>query len=146
MEAWLMASLVDELNDLVKETRAGFEAAQAIAEETEIDDPDIESGLEDIMDGERWSSSGLYHRITQLDGTPNLLTTDLAELISDKNDLLDKLSMLCRHEENVTKQTKTVLSRDDLDDATRQLLTEMRELHSRNAHWCRKIMAEWKPG
>jgi len=140
-----VASLVDDLNDLLARARAGCEAARLLAHEIERSDPDIDRGLEDIIDIERWSSSGLYHRITQLDGTPSLAVNTFPDRVAAKTDLRERLKMLCNEQEAVARQAKHVLLRDDLDQATRDLLTEFREVHLRNAAWCSRIMRQWEP-
>ncbi len=140
-----MASLVDDLNELIESTRAVFEAAEAVADDIKCLDPDIEEGLEDIMDTERWSSSGLYHRINQLKGTANLLVGDFPGQVADVQELSEKIRMICRQEENIAHRAREILSRDDLDETTRELITELRRLHRRNAEWCREILTQWQP-
>jgi iron uptake system EfeUOB component EfeO/EfeM len=139
-----MASLVDDLNNLIEKTRAGFEAAEQLAAEIKDCDPDIETRLEDIADAERWSSSGLYHRITQLDGTPNLLVSDFPSRIATKEALQDKIKMLEHQQEQIAREAKHILNRDDLNEPTQELLTEIRNLHMRNANWCKQILEQWK--
>lgn len=140
-----MASLIDDLNSLLIQTRSGLEAAEAAANGIECSDPDIESGLEDIIESERWSSSGLYHRITQLNGTPTLLTSDFASQVDAAGELKDKLKLICKDQRSTTKMARGILDRDDLDDPTKQLLTEIHSLHKNNATWCKSVIKEFEP-
>ena len=140
-----MASLVDDLNGLLMRSRAGYEAARLTADEIEETDPDIELGLEDIVDAERWSSSGLYHRITQLGGTPNLDVGDFPSRVAEKEDLRERIKMLCREQESAARLIKSVLNRNDLDQPTRDLLLEIRALYLRNANWCKRTIRQWEP-
>jgi hypothetical protein len=141
-----MESLIDDLNDLLIKTRSGLEAAKAVADEIKECDPDIVRGLEDIVETERWSSSGLYHRITQLKGTPTLLTTDFASRVTDKDELQDRLKMICDEQRAIARQAKSLLSRSDLDEPTKESLEEVRDMHSRNVEWCKTTLKEWEPG
>lgn len=132
-----MASLIDDLNELLINTRSVLEAAQSVADEIESSDPDLEMGLEDIIERERWSYSGLYHRTTQLNGTPTLLITDLASQVADADDLHQKFHLIYENLLTTARKAQSVLERDDLDEATIELLTEIHSLHKKNAVWCR---------
>lgn len=140
-----MAALVDDLNDLLEHTRGIFEAVEMLADEIEATDPDIERGLQDILDAERWTASGLYHRITQLHGTPNLRTTDFPSRLSSTEGLDRKLKAISRKQESLAREARAVFLRDDVDAPTKALLDEMRALHLRNADWCKTILQEWEP-
>jgi len=124
-----MASLIQDLNELLVKTRTAHEAIRAVIDEYSETDTDIVDGLEDIADAERWSSSGLYHRITQLDGTPTLLNSDLTARISEIDSLPDKLSVICEEHQDIARLAIDVLARDDLDEPTRELVTEISNLH-----------------
>lgn len=140
-----MAALVDYLNSLLTKVRGIQEAARGIADEFDISDPDIGGGLEDIIDAERWSSSGLYHRISQLGGTPTLESANSESRVAIKEALHDKLKILCDLHKSVTKDVKYILKNNGLDQDTIELLDEIRSTHERNETWCKTIIAEWEP-
>ncbi len=135
-------SLVAELNGLLSKTRGALEATQIMAEEIHRLDPDMDSGLEDIIDNERWSSSGLYHRISQLDGTPNIETSDFAAEIGDKDDINARINFLCSYQQMVVHDIRRIMGQGDIDETTWQLLTEMRDIHHANARWCERVLAK----
>lgn len=137
-----MTTLINDLNYLLERTRAVFEAARIVADQVEESDPDIEAWLQDVSDEERWSSSGLYHRITQLDGTPGLIVTEFVSRVEDEDNLQGKIRLLCREHKSIARQAKTLASRDDIDKPTRELLLEMHGLHQRNTDLCCQILAE----
>lgn len=140
-----MAAIIDDLNDLLEKTRGNYEAVKSVADEIEMSDPDIEDGLRDIIEAERWSASGLYHRITQLHSTPTLRVADLSSRIAVIESLDGRLNAIRRYQESMARQVKSLLSRDDLDEATRAFLEEMRSLHSRGADWCKTVLKSWEP-
>ncbi|MBI2844363.1 MAG: hypothetical protein HYX78_13260 [Armatimonadetes bacterium] len=141
-----MASLINELNDLLERTRSSVEAARLVAEEIVVTDPDIERGIEDIVDGDRWSSSGLYHRITQLGGTPTLLSDGFSSRVATKENLLDKLKAFCNNQKAIARLAGSIMSRHELDEPTRELLDEIKRLHAQNARRCEQMMHEWDVG
>lgn len=140
-----MADILDDLNDLLEKTRGSYEAVKSVADEIELSDPDIEDGLREIIEAERWSASGLYHRITQLDGTPTLRVVDLASRIAAIKGLDGRIDAIRRYQESMVRQVKSILSRHELDEATQSFLEEMRNLHTRGADWCKTVLKAWEP-
>lgn len=138
-------ALVADLNDLLKDIRGALEAAQAVAKETKELDPDIERGLEDVIEGERWSSSGLYHRITQSGGTPTLLESAFPTTVATKETLQAQIKALCNYEGAIARRVRRLLSHKDVDEVTGSLLSEMEGVHTKNAHWCSQILLQWEP-
>lgn len=138
-------ALVNDLNELLMKVRGSLEAARALADEIRHTDPDIVRGLSDIVDNERWSSSGLYHRITQLDATPTLLSSDFVSKIAAKPDLQDRLKAICNYQRGIARDAKSILNHNETDPTTRELLEEMHSLHKRQADWCSEVLKEWEP-
>lgn len=141
-----MASLVDELNDLLSCERGEAEAVQALVEVLEAADTDLADGARDVLNSASWACSGLYHRISQLGGTPTLQASNLAEELEDRSEPLSKLKYICSEQHHDVKRVNSLLKRNDLDTATRELLTELRGLHNDAIEWCSETLKQWRPG
>jgi len=140
-----MAEVVDELNNLLVRERGEVEALKSLVDHLSQTDPDIVSGAEDALETARWACSGLYHRINQLDGIVTLDSSDLAERVDNEDDTKRKLEIICRHQRQDVKAIKSLLKRDDLDEATRDFLEELLNLHQSSENWCRSVLKEWEP-
>lgn len=139
-----MASLIDELNELLKRERGEAEAIKLIFEELEQTDPDLLDGGDDIQRTAAWSCSGLYHRISRLQGDPTTDMQDFADEISDREDAKSKIEYLCKSQKTDRKLVKTILKRDDVDQATHDFLIDLLKAHEDTVAWCDAKLAEWK--
>lgn len=139
-----MASVVDDLNELLKRERGEVEAVNMLISELEDTDPDIADGAEDVLDTASWSCSGLYHRITQLGGTPTLDTAGYTEEMENREDLKSRLELLCSYQNEDGSRIKAILDRDDLDETTRSFLGDLREAHMDTVRWCETTLAQWR--
>lgn len=139
-----MASVVEELNELLKRERGEVEAVDTLIAELEDTDPDIAEGAADVLDTASWSCSGLYHRINQLGGTPTLDSTNLAEDMEDQESVKGKLELLCKSQYEDNDRVKAVLDRDDLDETTRGFLSDLLNAHADTVRWCETALTQWK--
>ncbi|MHB9036927.1 MAG: ferritin-like domain-containing protein [Armatimonadota bacterium] len=140
-----MASVVNDLNELLVIERGEAEAFEIVLKELSVLDKDLADSGADVMQTASWSCSGLYRRITQLHGEPTLDASGLAEDVADKPDTKSKLQSLCKEEERIRKKIHSVLARDDMDDATRGFLKDVQDAHKESAAWCEASLGEWKP-
>lgn len=139
-----MASLVDELNELLKRKRGEAEAIKLMFDELEQTDPDLLDGGDDILRTMAWSCSGLYHRISQLQGNPTTDMQNLEDEISDREDAKSKIEYLCKLQKEDRKMVKSTLKRDDVDHATHDFLIDMLKVQEDTTAWCDSKLAEWK--
>ena len=139
-----MASIVDEQNRLLMAERGEAEAVLEFIEELAEADADIAAGGRDVLRTSSWSCSGLYRRITQLDGTPTLEASDLAADLAERFDTRSRLELLCESQENDLHMVEQLLKRRDLDRTTRQFLKDLRNAHKEMSRWCRETLGEWR--
>ncbi|MCE5198923.1 MAG: ferritin-like domain-containing protein [Armatimonadota bacterium] len=139
-----MASVVDDLNNLLARERGEVEALRTVVQDLHSTDPDLADSGDDVVQAGSWCCNGLYKRISQLDGTPTLDSTDLERQVSDKPDVPSKLKMVCSREKDDRSQVKHLLKRDDLDNDTREFLREMLDMHMEKARWCESTLDQWK--
>ena len=139
-----MASIVDELNRLLMAERGEAEAVLEFIQELAEADADIAAGGRDALRTSSWSCSGLYRRITQLDGTPTLDASDLAADLAERSDTRSRLELLCESQENDLHMVEQLLKRRDLDRTTRQFLKDLRNAHKEMLRWCRETLGEWR--
>jgi bacterioferritin (cytochrome b1) len=137
-------SLVSDLNELLTKTRGALEGAQVIKERTHSLDQDIERGIDTVIENEHWATTGLYHRITQLDGTPTIQTSDFPSDIANKNSLRAQLGLLRSYEQMIVHSTRELMHNDEFDDTTRDFLIELRNSHHDNAEWCDQTLEQWR--
>ncbi len=138
-----MPSLVDELNDLLARERGELEAVAVLLDDLAETDPDLADGAADALSTERWSISGLYHRIVALGGSPTLEVVDLASEMAAAPDPKDKLNLLCGTQRTDGRRLRKTLARDDLDRTTRDFLTDVLRSHEETAAWCESVLSEW---
>lgn len=140
-----MASVVDELNELLVRERGEVEALKALANRFRQRDPDLVHGAEDAMETAIWSCSGLYHRINQLDGEPTFDVSSLPDRVADQDDTKSKLEIVCASQRQDLRMVRSLLRREDLDDATRSFLKDLLAAHEASAKWCSSTLSEWEP-
>ena len=140
-----MASLVDELNDLLSCERGEAEAVQTLVEVLDAADTDLADGARDVLNSASWACSGLYRRISQLGGTPTMEASNLAEELEDRSEPFSKLKYICTEQHRDVKRVNSLLKRDDLDTATKELLTELKDLHNSAIRWCSETLKQWQP-
>lgn len=141
-----MPSVVEELNQLLARERGQVEALKAFLDDMDETDPDIAESGADVLQTAGWTCSGLYHRITQLHGTPALDATDLEARMCDQPDPDSKLKLICREHRNDVSLAKSILKRDDLDDTTRDFLKDVLNAHQDTARWCEATLAQFEQG
>jgi hypothetical protein len=139
-----MSSLVDDLNDLLARERGELEAVAELLEELSETDPDLAEGAADALSTERWSISGLYHRIVALHGSPTLEVADFAEEMALAADLKSKLRLLCRAQKSDGRSIRSVLNSEGIDGTTRDFLSDLLRAHEETAAWCDSVVSEWK--
>lgn len=139
-----MASVVDELNYILKRERGETEAIQTLLDELSDVDVDIKHSGTDILSTASWSCNGLYHRINQLHGTPTLDTTRLANEIADKADVKSRIERLCTYQKQDKIKIRSILKRDDLDETTKDFLIELLRAHQEMTDWCRSTLQQWE--
>lgn len=139
-----MTSIVDELNELLIRERGEAEAIKILFDELQETDSDLLDNADDILRTEAWSCSGLYHRISQLHGKPSTDALDLIEKLEDKDDVKSKLEFMCKSQKKDRSIIKSILKRDDLDQTTRDFLTDLLKAHENTTTWCDSKLNEWK--
>ena len=139
-----MASVVDELNELLKRERGEAEAIQLMFDQLEKTDPDLLDGGDDVLRTSAWSCSGLYHRNNKLHGDPTTDAQNLADEIEDKEDAKSKLEYLCKSQKTDRHLVKSILKRDDLDKDTHDFLVDLLKAHDDITVWCSTKLSEWK--
>lgn len=139
-----MASVVDELNELIKNERGIVEGTKTFLNELDSMDKDIAAGSDDVRETAQWSCDGLYHRIVQLHGMVTLDISDLSEKITNKRQVKSKLEVLYGAIKDNRKMIKAILKRDDLDEDTRGFLEDLLRGHQDPITWCESKLSEWK--
>ena len=140
-----MASVVDELNELLARERGEVEALKALTDSLRQRDPDLVPGAEDAMETASWSCSGLYHRINQLGGKPTLEVSNLPDRVANQDDTKGKLKTVCASQRQDLRILKSLLRHEELDDATRSFLKDLLASHEVAADWCSSALSEWEP-
>ena len=141
-----MASVVDELNELLSSERGEVEAVDVLIKQLAETDADIAESAADALRTASWSCSGLYHRINQLHGSTTLDSTNLAEELSARPDAKSKLEFLCAAQERDKARTESILRRKDLDNTTRSFLIDLTRAHEETLGWCETVLDEWEVG
>lgn len=139
-----MAELLDELNKLLARERGEMQAVKALMDEVEQTEPDVADGARDVFDTSSWSCKGLYHRITQLGGTPTLSESSLADELSDLPDTRSKIEVLCSSQREDLELVEALRKRKRLDGATREFLEDLARAHEDTLRWCNNTLGEWK--
>lgn len=139
-----MASVVDDLNDLLARERGEVEAVEALLEELRRTDADLAESGSDVLTTASWSCSGLYHRIVQLNGVPTVDSSDLAQDILDRPDTQSKLEFLCAEQQQDLNKIRGVLKHKGLDKTTREFIEELRDAHRETVRWCEAALSQWK--
>jgi hypothetical protein len=139
-----MASVVDDLNELLTIERGEAEALEIVLKELSVLDKDLADSGADVLQTASWSCSGLYRRITQLHGAPTLDASGLADDLADRPDTKSKLDILCKEEERIRKRIHAILTRNDIDDTTQGFLKDLLDAHKQSTLWCATTLGEWK--
>ncbi len=139
-----MASVVEELNQLLARERGEVEALDVLVEQFSKCDPDLVRGAEDARETASWACSGLYHRINQLHGTPTLDSSRLADRVINEPETQQKVKIVCGAQKQDVRSVKSLLKRDDIDDATRSFLRDMLNAYDASADWCASTLGEWE--
>jgi len=139
-----MASVVDDLNELLCRERGEVEAVQALLHELSASDPDIADSGRDVLETASWSCQGLWHRINQLGGTATVDASDLGQRLDDLTDTKSKLELICKDQKKDRKLIDSLLKNEDLDKDTRSFLEDLHRAHCDSERWCERTLNEWK--
>lgn len=139
-----MASVVEELNELLCRERGEVEEVAELIKELRETDPDIADSARDALKTASWSCHGLVNRIEWLGGESTLDAEDYSEELEDRVTTKSKIQFLCSTQESDLMRTRTLLKTPLLDKDTREFLQDLLRAHEETVKWCKATLAEWE--